>query len=319
MFTLKRNKTACLITCLIYGIWFTGNDAIAQKVININEAVQIAISNNPTAKNAELKVEGATASATSFPTFKPTEFNFGYGQIHSSIYTKAFEVSQSLGSPFTQWQNMKLEREKEQFAKHDQKITLKQLTALVKTAYMKVLYNNLIYKLLQKESSDCGDFENFYPETIKTADSLMPEKIKAQSLFADVQRRLYLAEEEIQYSTNQLQQILGTSEALVLADTTMELYAIEVFNQGADKFEPFTYQTYYEQMQKVRNREIRLEQSKLTPEITAGYFVQEINHVPGFKGYTLGLSIPLIFNGQVSKIRQAKINQKITENESAYQ
>ncbi len=319
MFTIKRNKTTLAIAYLIFGIWFTGNDMDAQKVINLNEAVQIATTNNPVVKNAGLKVESAMALASSFPNFRPTELSFDYGQIHSSIYTKTFEISQNLGSPFTQWQNMKLEKEKVQFSKSDQAITLKQFTALVKKAYMKWLYDSLLVKITEQEASSCGDFENFYPEKSMTPDSLMQEKASAQSLYADVQRRLYIAQEEVRYSTNQMQQILGISETPALADSTMELYAIEAFRQGNDKFQPYTYDDYYEQMQKVKNCQVNVERAKLTPEITAGYFVQDINHVSGFKGYVLGLSIPLIFNSQTAKIKEARINQKITANETEYQ
>jgi cobalt-zinc-cadmium resistance protein CzcA len=291
----------------------------AQKVININDAVQIATTNNPVVKNAGLKVEGAMASASSFPNFKPTEVSFNYGQIHSSIYTKTFEISQNLGSPFTQWQNMKLEKEKVQLSKSDQAITLKQFTALVKKAYMKLLFDNLLAKLTEQEALSCGDFENFYPETAVVPDSLMPEKASAQSLYADVQRRLYIEQEEARISTNQIQQMLGMSETPVLADSSMEIYAIEAFRQGTDKFQPYTYVDYYEQIQKVTNCQVNVERSKLTPEITAGYFVQDVNHISGFKGYMFGLSIPLIFNAQTAKIKEARINQKITANETEYQ
>jgi heavy metal efflux system protein len=302
---------------LLLGLSFVCIFAEAQKAVNINDAVQIALINHPLAKNAELNVQSAESSAGAYPYLKPTEFNFIYGQTHSATYTKSFEISQNLGSPFTQYQNIKLGKEQVQLSKADQVLTLKQLASMVKTAYMKWLFDRLMIRQTLSEAELCGDFENYYPAN--APDSQILQKASAQSLYADVQRRQYNAEEEFHFSTNQMQQLLCINETPVLSDTTMELYAIAAFRPGNDKFQPWAYINYYEQQQKVLDRKVSLEQSKLTPEIKGGYFTQQIEQLAGFKGYMVGITLPLFFNTQVSKIKEAKFNREIAKNESEFQ
>jgi len=302
---------------LIWGICIGSSYAEAQRAIHLNDAVQLAIANHPLAKNADLRVQNAESSVNAYPYLKPTEFNFIYGQTHSATYTKSFEISQNLGSPFTQYQNIKYGKEQVRLAKSDQALSLKQLTSMVKSAYMKWLFDRMVIQQTLSEAELCGDFENYFSANLP--DSLMLPKASAQSLYADVQRRLYIAEEEFKYSTNQMKQLLCISEMPVLSDTTMELYAIAAFRPGKDKFEPWTYIDYYEQKQKLTDCEVNLERSKLTPEIKGGYFTQQIEQQYGFRGYMIGLNFPVFFNGQSAKIKEAKINREIAKNELEFQ
>jgi heavy metal efflux system protein len=314
---MRRPLQKTLMSFLTFVIFCSVS--LSQKVITLNEAVQMALTNHPSAKNADLKVEAAKASVKGFPYFSPAEFYYIYGQTHSAIYNKYYGVTQNLGSPFTVYRNLKLGKEQVTLFEKEKTISIKQLTATVKSAYMDLLYFNLMSKQTRDEVELSGDFEHYYPDSVNMTDAFLLEKAEVQSIFADVQRRNFLAEEELSYSTNLMKQLLCTKDTLILSDTTMELYAIAAFNLGTDKFYPVTQTGYFEQIQKVKICEVGVERSKLTPEIEAGYFNQEIGSLSGFKGFTLGITIPLFFNSHVAKIKEAEISRKITQNELEYQ
>jgi cobalt-zinc-cadmium resistance protein CzcA len=75
---------------------------------------------------------------------------------------------------------------------------------------------------------------------------------------------------------------------------------------------------YYRRQMDVTKQEINVEKSRFFPEISVGYFNQQIDLVPNFQGWNVTVSIPLWFVSQQKQVKIARLNYQILQNEYEY-
>ena len=63
----------------------------------------------------------------------------------------------------------------------------------------------------------------------------------------------------------------------------------------------------------VSENEYKLEKAKFLPDLSAGYFNQQIEGVKNFTGFQVGIKIPLFFWSQKGKTQAAKKNSEIAQ------
>jgi cobalt-zinc-cadmium resistance protein CzcA len=69
----------------------------------------------------------------------------------------------------------------------------------------------------------------------------------------------------------------------------------------------------------LERKNLRLNKAELFPEITAGYFNQEIERIPNFQGFMVGVRIPLWLRPQMGAIRQSQLQVQLAENELQFE
>ncbi|MDP4207324.1 MAG: TolC family protein [Bacteroidota bacterium] len=321
---------------LISGILFiTFHTASAQNhptvMLSMDDAVKIAITNHPASKNAVLKVEAVKLQKQMAIDPGPMEVGYQYGQINSTLNDRFIEIGQNFGSPFTHIQKRRQARENIKLTEAEQKLVIKQLSADVKKAYTNWVYQYCKWKLLRQEAEEYNSFMMYIGELKAETDSAQSSKADSaevaerfelnsiETRYAEAQNENFQAEQEYKIATNQLQQWLVADDNVAPGDSTLELYSIKTINIGPDKFSPTNHLTYYQSLKNVSNAQLKVEQSRFFPEIGAGYFNQVINHQKGFQGLSIGMTVPLWFIPQKARVAEARINQKIVENEIEYQ
>jgi heavy metal efflux system protein len=69
----------------------------------------------------------------------------------------------------------------------------------------------------------------------------------------------------------------------------------------------------------LERRNLKLSNAQLFPEITAGYFNQEIERIPNFQGLMIGLRVPLWARPELATIRQNKLQVRQAENDLRFE
>lgn len=289
------------------------------KILTMDEAVKKAVTNNPIAKNSELKVRLANSQKLTVVNFGNTEVNYQYGQLFSSVKDNYFEVVQNFGSPVTLSRKGNYVKEVIKLSESEQKLAIKQLTVEVKSVYMNLIYQRNRLRILNDEARFYSDFIRIVGLYYGSGETNLLDKSMAETLYADIQNQQFQAEQDYHIATNHLQQVVYTSDNLLPADSTLEMYSIHFKRVGPDKFLPLDHLSYYEGLYDVRHSELLLERSKFFPEIHAGYFNHEIEKAKGFDGFKVGISFPLWFLPQKAKTSEARINLDIAHNEFEYQ
>jgi cobalt-zinc-cadmium resistance protein CzcA len=289
------------------------------KTITLNNAIATAIKNHPAVKNAELNVQAANAQRRSILELGPTSLLYEYGQINSAINDNYLEVSQDFGSPFSFIQKGQVIKKQIALSKAEQQIIINDITAKVKIAWFQWIYSWDKLSLIKNESALYSDFLRIAQLHHELGETDLLEKTMAETKFAEIQSRMFQAEEDFKIYTNLIKQLLCSNENIMPADTSLELYPIQTSKADSNKFSPDKHVTYYEQNYLVKKAEAGLERSKYLPAISGGYFNQQIDDVKGFEGFKLGVSVPIWFLPQSAKIKEAAVKREIASNELEYQ
>lgn len=139
------------------------------------------------------------------------------------------------------------------------------------------------------------------------------EKTNAESRYQQVLLQQQQAEADVLIYQQQLQQWLGTDSTFILpANAFVNLEAPAVSTSGGYSSPMLNY---YEQNANVAAQEFKVEKSGFLPDLSVGYFNQQIEGVRGLQGLQLGVGIPLFFWTQQGKVQAAKIGSEIAEKE----
>jgi cobalt-zinc-cadmium resistance protein CzcA len=186
----------------------------------------------------------------------------------------------------------------------------------VKEAYFRWVHQISINSLILQESDLYEELLHISMLRFERNDSLILEKTIAELKFAEIQRKVLLSEEQLKITINALNRQIYSEEPVQPAIKELDLYTIR-FPQGqTDKFYPYTFKDYFQQQVNQINAGLMLEKSYLFPGISAGYFYQRVGPVNKLQGIQIGLSVPLWFQPQASRIKEARIHRDMALNDA---
>lgn len=286
------------------------------KVLTMDEAVNMALSNHPVSKNAELSVDAAKARKSGIIRLDPTDISWEHGQINSPLTDNRISVSQNLGSPFTHYQRHRYYRNEFELAETMRQITKKQLIMQVKEAYFRWVHQISVNELIRQEAELYDEFLRIAKLRYELGESNALEKVVAETRYAESRKNMLIAEEELKIVVNYLERLIYSKEPFQPSQKELELYSIKFPPDQMDKFYPYTFKDYFQKQVKQKSIAFKLEQSSLFPGFSAGYFNQSILPAKNMQGFQIGISVPLWFFSQTSRIKEARINRDIAVNEA---
>jgi heavy metal efflux system protein len=288
------------------------------KILTLADAVNQAINKNLLVRNAYLHIEADSHKKCSDFALKPTEIYYTRGQKYSTLYDQSIEIVQNLGNPFSWAANKKYTSSLIANSTFEKDITVKKLENQVKSVYYSWLFSLKKLDLIAehfnlfKESNKIGDLQ--YAAGSTTALDL----ISAKTRTAEIENMLISAEFETMQTENQLKQLIVIKDSLVAPPGELPLYSINGSSLPGVRFSDTLIMQAEMNNMLVKKAVVSLEKTKLLPDISVGYFNQEINHVKGFKGWGIGLAIPLWYFPQQGKVKEAEVEQDIALNEYLY-
>ena len=311
----KRGIRTKAMAILIAGLLIPGfiqaqNEENTQK-ISMEEAVQMALENNPRVSSAKLEVEYAKAAKKGSFNLSPTEFIYQKGQMNSSLIDQNFEITQNLGSIPAHFVEARLWEDKAKTSSHKEQLVKNQLSAEVKSAYTEWLYRINRIKIIQEQ---VGLYENFLDIArlqYELGESSLLEKTVAETSYFQEKNKLQREKHFLIMKENALKKLLFTDAPIVPVKDSLQIYSINKNDQSGTP----TRIAYYEGKSQEMKRQVKLEKALYFPEISAGYFNQEIDQVKGFTGWSVGVSLPLWFIPRQSEVQKAKILAEISQNQ----
>lgn len=286
------------------------------RVVTLDDAVNMAISNHPQSKNAALSVEAAKARLSGSVSLNPAQLSWEHGQLYSPVNDSRFTVSQDFGSPVTHIRRHRLYSNESELSLILEKISRKQLIAAVKGAYFRWVHQISVNTLILRESDLYEELLLSILRKYEQNDSLILEKTLAELKFAEIQRKVMLSEEQLKLAVNALNRQMYSEEPVQPDVKELDLYTIRFTQNQSDKFYPYTFKDYFQQQVNNQNAGLELEKSYLFPGISAGYFHQRVGPVKNLQGFQIGLTVPLWFQPQVSRIKEARIQRDMAMNEA---
>lgn len=308
--TLRVHDLLILTLCLLS---FTS--AFSQKLTE-TEAISTALQNNLLIKSAESEVEY-------FKQMKKTGSEIGRfsavwmkGQYNTIEKDNNLTLTQTIPFPGTIGANLKLGEEHIIGADKSLLVTKNNLVYNVKSTYEKLLYQHAFRLLLLSQDSVYTDFVRASAVRYKTGESNLLEMTTAETQLQEIKNALRLSEADIFMSQRQLQVLLKTDQ-IVDAGSVIgkRIFSADSVNGTLDSNPQIQLAN---QQIKINQQTKRVENNKLFPDFSIGYFNQTLigyQNTTGtdvfydksnrFNGFTAGIQIPLWFAPQAARAKAA--------------
>ncbi len=321
-----------LIALLLTGISLHWNVLNAQqtKPVNLHEAIQIALDSNMSVRSAAYFTDSRRALRGASVDIPKTAVDGEYGQLNSYNSDNSITVTQSFEFPTVYVNKYKLADANVRSSEWKFKISQLEIATQVKQLYWQYVYITARQKLLIFQDSLYSGMLRAAELRANTGETNKLEMITARSQNLEIKNQLFQISTDIVILSRKLKILLNCDFLPVPAETA--LYKIDT-SSTADSA-PVTGNPslgFIRQQVEVSQREKKLEQSRMMPDLNIGYFsqtiagTQDINGVPRnfgndfrFAGIKAGITIPLWFPQFTSKTRAAKLNEKVAETDAEY-
>ncbi len=317
---MKHNPAITTVLILLVGLML--NQANAQTPINLKAAIDTAFKNNLIVKNEKLKSEYQKKLIKTAASIPQTNVIGQYGQINSYYSDNSFAVSQSFNFPTVYANQKKLLTE--DWKTSILNSTLKEVDTkkMVRQVFYTYLYLKEKEKLLLKNDSIYGAFLDKANLRLSNGETNILEKTTAETQCGTISIQLKQLEQDIEIILLQFKLLLNSTTNFIPSEPSVKIDFDLSNDSNLVNQHPFL--KIIEQQKKISILNSKLEQSKLMPDLSIGYYNMTMkgagadskfyNSSTRFQSVQVGVGIPLFFGSHKAKINAAKINQHISEN-----
>ncbi|MES2411239.1 MAG: CusA/CzcA family heavy metal efflux RND transporter [Bacteroidota bacterium] len=265
-----------------------------------------AIQNNKGIKAAQLQVDKTKVNIKTANTFDKTNIYYSYDQNNLALNNeplRVFGVQQRFSFPTVYGAQKKVfsseyEREKANFDIQKNKLSLG-----VSKAYQHIVYLQHQEKLYHYLDSLYQNFSKASDRRFELGETNYLEKITAQAKFRQIRTKLSQIENDKKAQYELLQSLLQNDEIIAIKSNT-----ITPLNTFTDEISKTTYTAYLESITVNYKNQINLQKQHWLPDINLDYFQGRNNGLSqSLYGFQVGLAVPILFSGNVSKTKVAQL------------
>lgn len=308
--TFGRKSATLLILLGLSGSAFSQS-------ITLEEAVKMATENNLSAKSQNLLAEyykKRTATGANIPQAVVTG---EFGQVNSGTSDNKFGISQSFSFPTVYGNQKKLLNEEWNSAVISVNLNKLDIRKTVSELFYQILVLREREKILNRTDEMYKGFLEKASLRMESGESNLLEKTAAEVQRENIAIQLKALANEIELAKIQLQLMLN-------ADTRYEPSASDIvvmdglFDADVDVAQHPVLLLSAQEIEKAK-ASVRLEKSKLLPNLSVGYFNQSFRDLNSnrFNSFQVGVGIPIFFKAQKSQIKAEEQRILFTENELA--
>ena len=332
LFSSKRKINISTASILVFAL-LSFNAANAQspttKSISVDDAITTALKNNLELQSQQLNVQSSTILKKSVFELPKTNVNFQFGQYNSINQDKAFQVSQSIPFPTYYSAKSSLYKAELQGSQLQQQATANEIKAQVQYWFYQLQYFQTTKKQLQSLDSLYNDFVSAAALRYKTGETNLLEKTTAETKRGQLSQLLKQNETDFATAYNSLKTLMNTSEdfTITVNENWQPLVLSSSFDTTLIANNPSLKVLYQQAVIAEQNK--KLETASTLPDFNVGYFnqsligVQNINGADvnfdgskRFQGFNVGISIPITFFSNTSKIKSLDYKQQALQKEA---
>ncbi len=315
---MKINKN--IVGIIVLAITLFPQNLLAQDTakINVNQAIEMAYRNNIDLKNAGYDVLIAEKDMKSKFNLGRTEFDYENGQLNSSVIDYSMTLSQNLGNPVEMTAERKLSKEYLEVEKTKYEMTKKEVEYQVSNLYCNYAYFYLTEQLY-------GDFYKLLEKAVSIADLRFNngdiselEKNYIEQKFNELHWKLSDITIEKNNALLEFNNFLNTDTVYVPEVEAGCILNLTDFVADTMNFEQHPKLQYFDKQNNYYKQNINVQRAKFFPEISVGFFDQQIDNVAGFRGWSVEISVPLWFFSQKNEVSKAKIEYDKSKNNYDY-
>jgi len=316
---IKKGATVIIIL-LSLGGFLTPNAANAQdnqlaQTLTLEEAISMAKENYPSLKESQAFIEREKA-------MKGTSFDLG----STSLYTgredqgvqqgilSTYGVQQGNIDLLSGFSKNKFYKERVKLGEKFYAVNEQQLIRNVMQAYDLINYNKAQLRFAEQLDSVYANFRTAAELRYDTGETGKLEFIAASSEYQQIQVLRQQAYDDIEIAKRALKQYLGIDQEIETVNLTYEpMDFLANLDSASAANNPLLQ--YAMQNAEVSKANIGVEKAQFLPKFSISYDKLKYNDVSGFSAYQAGISIPLWFFPQKSRVKAAKADAMVVENQ----
>jgi len=308
----KGRRVIAPAVLLLVGLAGTECHAQATVPLTLEEAVQRARSFHPSLRAARLGVEQQQKLRKTAFELDNTVVSYSTGQLNGSAIDYQWQVTQGFRFPTRYLGRARLQKERVTLEERSLAATEQELEHRVRSAWLHAAYAQQRLRMLDDLAAAYARFADVAARRYAAGDIALLEKARTESRHREMLLQRQEAEAGLDASLNRLQLLTG-------CDTAVTVPVEQPFrlDPPADGPSPADIPAvgYLEQRVTVADQVFRTEKAGFLPDLSVGYFNQQVEGVGGLDGLQLGLGIPLFFWTQQGKVQAAKLGRQIARAE----
>lgn len=313
---LKKWFGLGLLACLAAGIPSGVHAQEAPQSISLNQALEIAVQHSPRLQMADTDLARIRATRGEVFEATPTEFSYSWGQLNGvQRKDKELAVTQSVGSLLTPFYKNALVNKQVQTGNLYKQLVEKEVKAEVKRAWAYYLYAWNLKDMYKQQSTLADKMQKAGEVRYKQGDISLLEKSMITTVASDMRHKLYQADEELKLAASRLQWICYADFPIAPDDNSIQLYPVSIDTVSLSEI----HLDYLQSQVHEKRALLNIERSRFFPELSVGYVRQNILPDKGLNSWMIGVSFPIWFLPQRSKIRQARFEMNKAQTQAEAQ
>lgn len=302
-FRLIRAKHAFTILIIALPAF---NTFAQNKELTMTEAINSALLNNKEMKAYLLKVDEQKTLISSAIDIDKTTFTYGTDQnniAENNHPLKVWGVNQSFSFPTVYTAELKAKKIEHLIAENELKIQSENIIKKVSLHYIELQLLNEKHKIYENIDSLYVNILRGTTIRNKKGDISNLDLLNIQAKQQQIQFQLSEIKQSIDNTYFKLKTITGYDEPFTVSSK------IEVVTANNRDINSLPFMQWIKSKQELTNALVRIEKSKLLPDFSINYFIGTNFYEDAryYHGFEAGISIPIFFNAQKSKIKASKI------------
>ncbi|MDD3037047.1 CusA/CzcA family heavy metal efflux RND transporter [Bacteroides sp.] len=274
------------------------------QVVSLEQAIEMAKQNHPRLKMATNAIQQAKATRGEIIEATPTTFNYSWGQLNGENKNdKELAFEQSLGSLLTPFYKNALVSRQIKTNTYYRQMVEKEVTAEVKRAWAYYQYATNLSSMYRDQDQLAEKLQHIGELRYQQGEITLLEKNMMSTLAADLHNRMFQAQEEEKMALTRFRWSCYSDSPIVPADSTLSLLHTSLSTGTLSEAHTQYFQSQADEAKAILN----IERSRFFPEISLGYTRQNILPLKNLNAWMVGVSFPVYFLPQKSKVRQARL------------
>jgi len=272
----------------------------------LESLIQSGIANNKGLKAFQLQVDKHQANIKTAYTFDKTTVYYNYDQNNIAFNNeplKIFGAQQRFSFPTVYSAQKKLNTTEYEKEKAHYEIQKNKLSLEISKAYYQIVYLQHQEKLYQYLDSLYQNFSKASDRRFELGETNYLEKITAQAKFRQIKTKLSQLENDkfIQYDV--LKSLIQSDENILVKSIEI-VPLINLTNESIKS----SYSDYLERITDNYKSQINLQKQSWLPDVHLDYFRGSNKGLSkSLNGFQVGLGLPVLFSGNVSKTKVAQL------------
>jgi cobalt-zinc-cadmium resistance protein CzcA len=313
---IRMNKKISKKTLILLLLMFPVFGFSQIKKITLNEAISIGIENNKQLNISKFEVDKSDKLKNS--AFNIDKTNVYYLNDKTNLASdnepyETFGISQTIEFPTVYFARKKTNTIKTNMAEIAYQISKNELIKDISKAYYKIIYLNEKMQYVKLIDSLYKNFANASKRKFELGDANYLEMITAKSKYNEFATQLSQLKNDINIAYLEFQTLLQSEETFLIEEQKLPKINVEQVELSSH-----LVNQYYAENSKLFSAQKNVENQQLLPDLDFNYFnSRDVNMSNSLNSFQAGVSIPLFFFGNSSKISAAKIEEDMALEKAA--